>query len=271
MLDCTPMVVGKRCVGWHASRVTDRVRVTTGNTMDPDKHWLMHIHTPTLYKGDASTDQPQIQRATLMRHIMRIHAHHHHAHAHMHAGMQHTHADRYSHMHTCASHTSSSSSHPPTPTPTPRPPTHPPTQIYEHRYASSQRHRRTTPVHRLDFVHHTLAGVTGRRRQLHSARRQTTVQSARGQHLDAVTVQGIQSRTGKFIIPGLRDTGSSETVLQGPSCVSATHSHTRTWLSWVYVSKLACDALAVAGVNRRPFGLLPALLQEACDRARHTS
>ena len=112
-------------MGWHASRVTDRVRVTTGNTMDPDKHWLMHIHTTTLHKGDASTDQPQIQRATLMRYLMRIHAHHHHAHAHMHAGMQHTHADRYSHMHTCASHTSSSSSHPPTPTPAPHPPTHP--------------------------------------------------------------------------------------------------------------------------------------------------
>ena len=70
---------GKRCVGWHASRVTDRVRVTTGNTMDPDKHWLMHIHTTTLYTGDASTDQPQIQRAP--PHLMRIHPHHHHAQA----------------------------------------------------------------------------------------------------------------------------------------------------------------------------------------------
>jgi hypothetical protein len=200
--------------------------------MDPDKHWLMHIHTTTLYKGDASTDQPQIQRATLMRYLMRIHAHHHHAHAHMHAGIQHTHADRYSHMHTCTSHTSSSSSHTPkhTPKTTPHPPTHPPTQMYEHRYASSQTHRRATPVHRFDFVHRTLAGVKGRRRQLHSARRQTTFLRARGQPLDAVIVQGILSRMGKFMIPGLKDTGSVETVLQGPNCVSATHSHTRTWL-----------------------------------------
>ena len=141
--------------------------------------------------------------------------------------------------------------------------------MYEHRYASSQTHRRATPVHRLDFVHHTLASVQGRRRQLHSARRQTTFHSARGQPLDAVSVQGILSRTGPFIIPGLNDTSSSETVLQGPSCVSATHSHTRTWPQWVYASKLVCDALAVAGVNRRPFGLLPALLQEACMCERH--
>jgi hypothetical protein len=208
-----------------------------------------------------------------MRYLMRIHAHHHHTHAHMHAGMQHTHENRYSHMHTCASHTSSSSSHTQKyPHPHPHPPTHPPTHTnVRTQYASSQTHRRATPVHRLDCVHHALAGVTGRRRQLHSARRQTTVLSARGQPLDAVRVQGRLSRTGKFIIPGLNDTGSSETVLQGPSCVSATHSHTRTRLKWEYASKIVCGALAVAGVNRRPFGLLPALLQEACNRARHTS
>jgi hypothetical protein len=114
-----------------------------------------------------------------------------------------------------------------------------------------------------------LARVQGRRRQLHSARRQTTSLRARGQRLKVI-VQGRLRRIGRTI-PGLQDTGSSETVLQGSSCVSATHSHTRTWLSWVYASKLVCDALAVAGVNRRPFGLLPALLQEACKRARHTS
>ncbi len=153
-----------------------------------------------------------------MRHHMRIHAHHHHAHAHLRKHAR-THGDTTSHMHTGASHTSSSSSH-----------TLTNTLIYEHRYASSRTHRRATPVYRLDFVHRTLAGVKGRRRQLHSARRQTTFLSARGQTLDAVSVQGILSRIGKVIIPGLDDTGSRETVLQGPSCVSATHSHTRTWL-----------------------------------------
>ncbi len=94
-----------------------------------------------------------------------------------------------------------------------------------------------------------LASVQGRRRQLHSARRKTTVLSERGQRLKVI-VQGILRRTG-ITIPGLKDTGSSETVLQGPSCVSATHSHTRIWLKWVYESKLVCDALAVAGVQRR--------------------
>jgi hypothetical protein len=60
----------------------------------------------------------------------------------------------------------------------------------------------------------------------------------------------------------------------GPSCVSATAPHTRTHALDLGVcvscaSKMICYALAVAGVSRRPFGLFPALLQEACMCARH--
>ncbi len=56
----------------------------------------------------------------------------------------------------------------------------------------------------------------------------------------------------------------------GSSCVSATHSHTCTWPGCVYVSKVVCHALAVAGVTQHPCGLFPALTQESCMCVRHT-
>jgi hypothetical protein len=152
----------------------------------------------------------------------------------------------------------------PTHTHTRTPPTHPPTQMYEHRYASSQTHSRATPVHRLDFVHRTLAGVTGRRRQLHSARRQTTLRSGNLQKME--DIHGFHNAQRPIL-------GMPSTILQetGPAA-SAPHTRTHALDQGVCVScasKMIRDALAVAGVNRRPFGLFPALLQEACMCARH--
>ena len=150
------------------------------------------------------------------------------------------------------------------PHPHPHPPTHPPTQMYEHRFVSSQTHRRATPVHRLDFVHRTLAGVTGRRRQLHSARRQTTLRSGNLQKMEDIH----DLKNGQRPILGMPSTRLQET---GPAA-SAPQTRTHALDLGVCMScasKMIRDALAVAGVNRRPFGLFPALLQEACMCARH--
>jgi hypothetical protein len=68
--------------------------------------------------------------------------------------------------------------------------THSQTHLHEHRYASSHAHRLAAPLHRLVFVARTIAGGKGKRRQLHSARRQTTFLSDVGYRILVIVVAG---------------------------------------------------------------------------------
>jgi hypothetical protein len=165
--------------------------------MDPDKHWLMHIHTTTLYKGDASTDQPQIQRATLMRHLMGIHAHHITL---MHSYMRLTHiilvfsvSPPLTHTHTC---------------------TNADTRSHKHRHAA--------PVNRNDAVLGDRTHASGKvKSHLHSARRKTTC----GKIISDKTVaEESRNRVLVDVVPGLL-----RAVLQGKAqLVRTTHSYTHT-------------------------------------------
>jgi len=149
----------------------------TGNKIHPDKHRLMHIHAPTLYKRRCQR-RPATDTESTTRHLMRIYPHHHH-HTHTHARTQ---IQRIMCIN-FASHTSSSSqrererererkSHTDTHTHSDSD-----THMYEHRYVSSHAHRLVAPVNRSVLVDRTLARGQGRKRHLHSARRQSTIPS----------------------------------------------------------------------------------------------
>jgi hypothetical protein len=80
----------------------------------------------------------------------------------------------------------------------------------------------------LILARHTRLAAPDWQRQLHSARRQTTVHSEIGQRLEAMVIpQTILSPPAGPFIPGLNDTGNIETILQrtGPA-VSAPHTRT---------------------------------------------
>ena len=108
------------------------------------------------------------------------------------------------------------------------------------------------------MVAHTIAGGKGRKRQLHSARRQTTLPSGISQLIDVELILQIDGPC----VPG------PITCLQGTG-PAASEPRTRTWSECVYVSKVVCNALAVAGVTRRPCGLFQALTQESGMCATH--
>ena len=137
-------------------------------------------------------------------------------------------------------------------------PTHIHTRTHPHAF------RCEVPGNRREVVGRTLAGVAGRATQLHSARRQATLRSGHLQIIEDINA----TNTAGPIILGLPSTRLQET---GPAA-SAPHTRTHALhqgMCMSCASKTICDALAVAGVNRRPFGLFPALLQEACMCARH--
>jgi hypothetical protein len=138
------------------------------------------------------------------------------------------------------------------------------THMHEHRYASSHAHRLAAPLNRLVLVARTIAGgkPKGKRRQLHSARRQTTVPSGVGYRILVIVVGGnsyvSRSIQTRVVIP--------ITCLQGTGqAVSAPHTRTHALgLTVCMCLKVVCHALAVAGVTRRPCGLFPTLLQMSC-------
>ena len=87
-----------------------------------------------------------------------------------------TYTRRRSHTHTCL-HRRATHSH---------------THMHEHRYASSHAHRLAAPLNILVLVARTIAGgkPKGKRRQLHSACRQTTVPSGVGYRILVIVVGG---------------------------------------------------------------------------------
>jgi len=95
--------------------------------------------------------------------------------------------------------------------------THTHSQSHTHvrtRCASSHAHGRATPVNRLLLVIRTLAGGEGRKRHLHSARRQTTIPSRLGYRI----LKGAEERVGSKV---------TTTILQGTG-PAASAPHTRT-------------------------------------------
>jgi hypothetical protein len=93
---------------------------------------------------------------------------------------------------------------------------------------------------------------------LHSARRQTTW----AKKISEKTVAQESRSRGLVGIPGHPSTGLQRT---GPA-VSVPHTHTLALdlrVCMPSASKVVCHALALAGVNRRPSGLLPALRQKS--------
>ena len=142
--------------------------------------------------------------------------------------------------------------------------------MHEHRYASSHAHRLAAPSHRLVLVARTIAGGKGKRRQLHSARRQTTVPSDVGYRILDIVVVG-----NSYVSRPIPTQVVPTTCLQGTG-PAASPPHTRTHALGLTVCmclQVVCPALAVAGVTRRPSGLCPALTQESCmcvTRTRHS-
>jgi hypothetical protein len=153
------------------SRVTDRASLTersvtraTGNKIDADKHRLIHIRAPTLFKRRCQ-----------------------------HRPTTDTESTTTSHAYTSASSSRArtrGSSHTDTTTPMHKlrithiiifSHTHSVTDKVKHTHSHSHTRLRTlilflaAPVPRSFLVDRTLAGGEGRKRQLHSARRQTTV------------------------------------------------------------------------------------------------
>jgi hypothetical protein len=99
------------------------------------------------------------------------------------------------------------------------------------------------------LVERTLAGGKGKR-QLQSARRQTTIPSDVGYRILKV------AKVIAFPTTCLQATGPAASAQR-----DRTHA---LGLSVCMCLQVVCHALAVAGVNRRPCGLFPALLQMSC-------
>jgi hypothetical protein len=100
-----------------------------------------------------------------------------------------THADTASHMHNFSSY---SHAHTNTHTHTQVHSITVNTHMHERKYASSHAYRRETPSNGRVIVARTLAGGKGRNRQIHSARRQTTIPSGLGyrRHNAAYEIDG---------------------------------------------------------------------------------
>ena len=172
-----------------------RVTVTTGNKIDPDKHWLMHIHTTTLYKRShhsPSTDTESTTHAT--------------SHAYT-CASYHAHALICIHAH----HTSSSSS------------SLSPSLSLSLSYTCTnadtrpRKHRHAAPVNRNDAVLGDRTHASGKvKSHLHSARRKTTCANI----ISDKTVAE-ESRSRILVEPRL-----PSAVLQGKAqLVRVTHSY----------------------------------------------
>ena len=141
------------------------------------------------------------------------------------------------------------------------------THTHTHRYVSTHLYRCEAPLNQRGLGDRTPA--SGKvQSQLHSARRQTTWAKIISEKtvVDEVRSHVLVLRTR---VPGHPSTGLQGT---GPAVsVSYTRTHALDLsVCMPSASKVVCHALAVAGVNRRPCGLLPALLQESGMCARHT-
>jgi hypothetical protein len=127
---------------------------------------------------------------------------------------------------------------------------------------SSHLYRCEAPLNQRGLCHRTPA--SGKvKSQLHSARWKTTLVKPIS---EKTVVDEVRSHV-LVVIPGHPSTGLQGT---GPA-VSVPHTRTNALDLTVCMpsaSKVVCHALAVAHVNRRPYGLFPALLQESGMCAR---